>query len=367
MSKLNASVNRVVVLVVVLAVVVGAAYFAFFRGSNQKTVKAQFVQAVGIYTGTPVKILGVPVGTVTGVKPGPAYVTVTIEYDSKYKLSPSAGAQEVANSLVSDRYIQLGPLYSDKADHGRALPSKATIPTSRTSGPEELDDIYSALNKLTVALGPNGANRGGKSSGALSTLLTVGAANLKGNGAALGNSITQLSRAAQTLANGRGDLFQTVQNLAKFTSTLQSSDGQIRKFETQLAQVAGDLASERSDLGGALNQLGATLDAINTFVKKNAGRFHTDIVGLEQITSVLARQKASLNETLAIAPIALANLIHTYQPEVGGLGTRSNLASLTDGLSTQALTQAVCGTLTSIGGGTGVGGLLGGLLKGVCK
>ena len=76
-----------------------------------------------------------------------------------------------------------------------------------------------------MALGPNGANRGGKSSGALSTLLTVGAANLKGNGAALGNSITQLSKAAQTLADGRGDLFGTVKNLLRSRQALQSSDG----------------------------------------------------------------------------------------------------------------------------------------------
>jgi phospholipid/cholesterol/gamma-HCH transport system substrate-binding protein len=349
-SRLDAKgTTRVVVLVVIAAVVAGGAYFAFFRGSAHKTVQARFVEAVGVYTGTPVKILGVPVGEVTKVSPGPAYVTVTMEYDSKYRLSPHAGAQEVANSLVSDRYIQLGPLYSAK-DSGDPLPSRATIPTSRTSGPEELDDIYAALNKLSVALGPSGANAGGKESGPLSTLLKVGAANLKGNGAELGRSIQDLSQAAQTLSDGRGDLFQTVKNLQAFTATLQGSDTQIRRFEEQLAQVAGDLASERSDLGAALNQLGSTLDAVNKFVRDNASRFHTDIRGLEDITDILVRQKASLNETLAIAPVALSNLIHTYQPDVGGLGTRSNLASLTDGLTLPALSQALCGTLDKVGG-----------------
>ena len=41
-------------------------------------------------------------------------------------------------------------------------------------------------------------------------------------------------------------------------------------------------------------------------------------------------EKASLNETLAVGPATLANLVHTYQPDIGALGTRSNLASLTD-------------------------------------
>jgi hypothetical protein len=40
--------------------------------------------------------------------------------------------------------------------------------------PIELDEIYAALDKLNVALGPNGANE----KGALAQLVHVGAANL---------------------------------------------------------------------------------------------------------------------------------------------------------------------------------------------
>jgi hypothetical protein len=40
---------------------------------------------------------------------------------------------------------------------------------------------------------------------------------------------------------------------------------------------------------------------------------------------VLVKEKSSLNETLAIGPIALANLVHTYQPDIGAIATRSNL------------------------------------------
>ncbi len=45
---------------------------------------------------------------------------------------------------------------------------------------------------------------------------------------------------------------------------------------------------------------------------------------------MLVKQKASLNETLAVAPVALANIVHAYQPDIGVIATRSNLASLTD-------------------------------------
>jgi phospholipid/cholesterol/gamma-HCH transport system substrate-binding protein len=341
MAKLPANVTRLVVGVVVVAIVAVGAYFAFFQSSSDKKVTARFTSAVGIYVGTPVRIIGVNVGSVTGVHPQGDYVKVTMSYDKKFKLGPNAGAVEVANSLVSDRYIQLTPLYDAKRDHGKFLKDGATIDVDHTGGPAELDDIYSALNKLSVALGPKGANK----DGALSALLKVSAANLKGNGSALGDSITKLSQAAQTLANQKGDLFGTVRNLQKFTATLKSSDGQIRLFNTQLAQVASDLASERGDLGAALKSLGLALDDVGNFVKQNAGRFHTDIKGLKEITDILVKQKASLNETLAVAPIALSNIVHAYQPDIGAIATRSNLASLSGSSGQISPTKLICGLL----------------------
>jgi phospholipid/cholesterol/gamma-HCH transport system substrate-binding protein len=351
MKKIFGNVRQVVVVVVVLAVVAGGAYY-LFKPSSNKTVTAKFASAVGIYPGTPVQILGVNVGKVTSVKPKGATVTVKLSYDDAYTLPKNVEGIEVANSLVSDRVIQLEPAYTG----GPKMKDGGTIDEKHTTGPAELDDIYSSLNTLSTALGPKGANQGGQTKGALSTLLNVAAANLKGNGAALGNSITQLSKAAQTLAGSRGNLFQTVANLRKFTGALSDSDGQVKKFNEQLAEVTGELADERTDLGGALHDLGIALDNVNTFVKANSSKLHTSITGLEDITGVLVKERSSLQETLALAPVALANIVHAYQPNIGALATRSNLSSLTADLTNPA---DLCGVLK--GGGLLTGSLLGNL------
>ncbi|HZC70522.1 MAG TPA: MCE family protein [Jatrophihabitans sp.] len=366
MNKLPTNAVRAVVAVVVLAIVAVGVYFAFFGGGSDKKVTAQFASAIGVYKGTPVRILGVNVGHVTGVQPGGQYVTVTMVYDDKYELSADAHAIEVANSLVSDRYIQLTPLF-DKSSDSRALATGAVIPLTRTQGPAELDDVYAALDTLARALGPQGANKGGQH-GPLSTLLKVASANLKGNGQALGQTISKLSAAAQTLANNRGDLFGVVRNLQKFTSALHASDGQIRLFNQQLAQVASDLASERTDLGAALHDLTLALDDVSRFVRQNRDKFHQDITGLEDITGILVKEKSSLNETLSVAPIALANLVHTYQPDIGAIATRSNLASLSSTKNDSAQ-KILCSVLTLApidlsavcpGDSGSTGGLLGG-------
>lgn len=323
MAKMPTKLTNTLVLGVIAAIIAGAVVFFALSGGSTKKLSAQFESAVGVYVGTPVKILGIDVGEVTSVKPVGATVTVDMEYDSQYKLPSNAVAVIVANSLVSDRFLELAPVYPG---HGPTLPDGAHLGVKRTASPAELDDIYSALSKLAVALGPKGANK----TGALNDLVEVSAANLQGNGQNFGNSISKLAAAARTLANGRGDLFATVRNLQVFTKALADSDGQVRHFNDQLAQVAGDLAGERADLGAALHNLGIALNQVAGFVRTNAGKFKTDITGLKILTDVLVKEKASLNETLAVGPATLANLVHTYQPDIGGLGTRSNLSSLTD-------------------------------------
>ena len=66
-----------------------------------------------------------------------------------------AKAVVVAASVVSDRYIQLTPAYTG----GPQLADDAVIPVSRTAVPVEVDQIYTSLNRLAQALGPNGAEQ----------------------------------------------------------------------------------------------------------------------------------------------------------------------------------------------------------------
>jgi virulence factor Mce-like protein len=351
MMGLSRNMIRILVGVVVLAVVAVVSVYVF-TGSSNKKVSANFASGVGVYPGTPVKVLGIQVGSVTKVTPVGGSVLVQISYGSKYNLPQNVGAYLVANSLVADRYVQLAPVYSG----GPTLASGSNIPLQRTASPAELDDIFNALNQLSTSLGPNGANK----NGALSDLINVGAKNLAGNGAAFSASIKNLSAAVTTLSNGRGDLFGTITNLRKFADALNSSDAQVSQFNSLLATVSGQLADERADLGAALHNLSVALDQVANFVNQNASKTHSDIVGLEKLTGLLVKDKAALNETLVAGPVALANLTHGYQQPTGTLGTRSNLAGLTD---PSLLPGQLCDLFTALNGGQGIlTGLLHGLL-----
>ena len=312
---------RKVLAVAVLAAVVATA-FAVWPRTEKTHVTGMFARAVGLYPGSDVRVLGVPIGTVISVTPKGDHVAGELEFDSAVKVPAGARAAVVSPSLVSDRYVQLLPAYTS----GPVMRSGSTIALDHTAVPVELDRISASLDDLMVALGPDGANK----NGALSRLVDTGAKNLKGQGGAIHDTNHELSLALQTLSGGRNDLFSTVKNLQSFTSTLATNDAQVRRLNGDLASVSDQLAGERGDLGAALKNLAIALNETSTFVHDNRAVLTTNISQLTSVTTTIARQSDALAETLKNAPVAVSNLNHAYNPASGTLDTRNNAAQLDD-------------------------------------
>jgi phospholipid/cholesterol/gamma-HCH transport system substrate-binding protein len=304
-------------------------------GGAQKHLTAHFARTVGLYKHSDVRVLGVRIGQVTSIKPEGTTVRVDMEYDAKYKLPVDAKAVVVSPSIVSDRYVQITPVWRT----GAALPASFDLQADRTAVPVELDQIYSAIDQLNRDIGPNGANK----NGALSDLLHVGAQNLNGNGALLNATLADLSQAVATLSTSRQDLFSTVDNLQAFTTTLANSDRTVRQFNTDLADVAAQLSGERHDLATAIKELSVALGEVASFVRDNKANLTANVKDLGSVTSVLVKQKRALEEFLDNSATALSNLQLAYNPKSGTLDTRDNNSNQT---TPQSL---LCGLLTAAG------------------
>lgn len=299
-----------------LALALVAAVAVLWPRPDPVRVTADFVRAVGLYPGSDVRVLGVRVGEVTSVEPRGDRVRVGLEFTSEQPVPAGATAAVVAPSLVSDRYVQLLPVWTD----GPRLRSGAHIPLERTAVPVELDRVSQALDDLMVALGPDGAN----DDGALSRLLETSAANLDGNGQALADTNRNLSRAVETFAQGRGDLFSTVRNLNTFSENLAANDAQVRRLNANLAEVSTVLDAERDDLASALANLAVALGEIDSFVKDNRTLLEEDVERLATVSQSVADKRDALAQTLEAGPVALSNLQLAYNPGSGTLDTRAN-------------------------------------------
>jgi phospholipid/cholesterol/gamma-HCH transport system substrate-binding protein len=302
--------------VVAAAGATGAALASSGSSGGTHHLTASFTRTIGLYKGNDVRILGVKVGTIDSLTVTGKTVQVKMSVDGKYKLPADVQAVIVPPSVVSDRFVQLTPAYTG----GETLPQNAVLGPDRTQVPLEFDEIFRNLDDLNKALGPEGANK----HGALSRLIDISAKNLAGNGDALNGALKQFSAAISTVAGSRTDLFATVRQLQRFTTTLAANDGGVRALNDNLSKVGGQLAGERRDLGAALANLATALQLVNGFVADNRSALTGDIHGLTKVTSVLTTEKDAVKEIIDMAPFALSNLALAGDPKAHTLDTKDD-------------------------------------------
>jgi phospholipid/cholesterol/gamma-HCH transport system substrate-binding protein len=332
------AITRVLSIVAVLAIVVALVLVAL-PGQDKKYVTASFPRTVSLYEGSDVRILGVPVGKVETVRPAGTDVTVKMWYDAKYDIPADAKAVIISPAIVGDRFVQLTPVFKHGED---TLKDNAVLTTRDTSTPLELDEIYQSIDDLTVALGPDGAN----SNGALTNLLDSTAKNFAGQGAQFHQTIVDFSKLTTTLDDNKEELFGTAREIERFVNALAQNDGTVRRFNDSLASASDLLKDERGDLAAALKNLGVALKAVDGFVKENRTALSRNIKGLNRVSKVLVKQRAALDEILQVAPAALSNLFHTYNPATGTLDTRTNVGENIANLTTDPV-GAVCSILAA--------------------
>lgn len=302
----------------VALVVAAAGALVATRDTGGTRITVYFTDAVGIYKGSDVRVLGVKVGTVDSVRAEGTRVrtTMTVGVD----VPAGARVVAIAPSLVADRYVQFTPAYTG----GPKMAPGAVVPVERTATPMELDKIYDGIRKLAADLGPEGANR----DGALSRVLETGAANLRGNGQDIRTTTERLAKAAKTLSGSKADLFATIRGLQTFTTTLKTNDGQVRRAQRQLADVAAFLAADRHELDAALRTLAGALARLKVFIHDNRALVRTNVAKLAKITQVLVDQRRSLAEALDVQPLNATNVLNAYDPRTGTLMGRGNLTEM---------------------------------------
>ncbi|GAA3699340.1 MCE family protein [Gordonia hankookensis] len=321
--------RHIVMLVIglILALIAAGVLWWAFSLMGTTKITATFTRSVGIYSGSDVRVLGVPVGKVDSVTPEGKTVKVTMTVDRGIDLPADVRAVQIIPSVVADRYVQLTPAYTG----GEKAPHDITLSQDQTMVPVEVDQIYSSVQKLSEALGPQGANK----NGAVSDVIATGADNLKGNGAKLGDAIEQLSKASTTLSNSRGNIVDTVKNLNVFVGALRENDSQVRQFNTQMASFNKFLAGERTQLSASLNKLSVALGDVATFVEDNRDKLGQTVKDLQPTTKALLDTKDHLKEVLTVLPVTINNLINAYDAESGTLAMRLTIPDLQDLIGAQ--------------------------------
>ena len=280
--------------------------------AHRNTVIAYFANSNGIFPGDEVRILGVRVGKIETIEPQLHRVKITFWYDDKYPVPVDAKAVIMSPAIVTARVIQLSPAYTG----GPQLPNNAEIPEERTAVPVEWDDLRVQLERLSDMVQPT--EPGGVST--LGSVVHTAATNLRGQGASIRETITELSQAISALGDHSSDAFSTLRNLSILVSALQDSGDLQRDLNENLASVSGLLVDDPDEVGNAVSALNAALGDVRSVIGENRETLGTTSDKLASVSQALTQSLDDIKQTLHLAPNELQNLMNTYQPAQATLG-----------------------------------------------
>jgi phospholipid/cholesterol/gamma-HCH transport system substrate-binding protein len=335
------STARRVAALLLAAVAVGALVAGCGLPGDRVHVSAEFTDSVGLYPGNPVAVLGIPVGTVTALRPAGTKVVVDMELDPDVPVPADAGAVTLSPSLVTDRRVELTPAYTG----GPRLADGDLIPLGRTRTPVEIDRVFAAADRLAGALnkvdGPGGRP-------ALSEVLDTTAETFAGNGDKLRRALHGLAAAVGVGADQRDQLVALIRAVDHLTGAAAEQDGTIRSFSTNLTDATALLDRQGPDLVRSLDEITELLDRTDALVRDNREAGGATLDDLRVTAHTLAGRTRELSEALDTLPVLFQNLTNIVDPQRKALRGHINIDTavinnqLLGDVCARALMPAIC-------------------------
>ena len=256
---------------------------------RQITVTAHFEDAVGLYVGNGVSVLGMPVGKVTSVVAKDSYVEVKLAIDDGVDIPADVQAVTVSNSILTDRVVELTPPY-----HGGAkLKNGDVLGLGRTRTPVEFDRTLAMMDKLGKALhgDPNGH-------GPLGDLVNLGAQITSANGPGIKATLDKLSQALRVGtdngARSKKNIQAIITSVAELTQAAADNDAAIRQFGSNLRQLSDILADEDLGSGSTGAKLNQILAEAARLLERNREGLKGTFAGTRAITTSLTDNRREL-------------------------------------------------------------------------
>jgi len=288
------------------------------RHDDDYVVKAEFKDVGGLRKNSSVKVAGVPGGKVIELvvdkRPTGDVAVATLRMKKSAAPIGSGARIEVRpTDLLGERYAELLP-----GDRSRPVRSGSTIPTSRTSVPVELDDIFNILDpdtrtRLGILLNEVGMGLHGRGFD-LNKLLAEMPPSLEQTRALLAQVADQNRTLKAMLVKGD-----------RITATIDAKHDYLGELIDEAQSALGGVAAKRESLGrtiqhapGAFAQLRSTLANLDSAS-----------VALRPFADDLRRTAPALGTTLRSLPEfadAAAPTLRTARqvsPSLSSLGSRA--------------------------------------------
>lgn len=275
---------------------------------NTLQITADFDNIAGIYEGNPITVLGLDVGKVDKIVPKGTLVEVHMSIDKDVKIPKDAIAAIVSPSIVTDRHVELTPVYTG----GATLSDGDHLPKARTKTPVELDTMIKTIDQFAAALKPEPGQEGiGPLSGRVLYPM------LNGNGEKIRDTLNALSSALKVGVDNKDAISSIIVKLNDLTTMLAENDQSVRDFSNRVTQMTGLLAEQAPGLQATLDQLLAFLRNTSTTLTQYQDQLSGTMTGLTNVTQQLRDNAYGLTEVADLAPMVMQNVDNIIDREHG--------------------------------------------------
>jgi phospholipid/cholesterol/gamma-HCH transport system substrate-binding protein len=278
-----------------------AATIANIQFGDKATYTAVFNDVTGLANGQEVRIAGVRVGEVTGIKVARDRVHADVELKvlKTSVLTQGTKATIKYRNLVGERYVAL------TQEAGGALPLKdgATIGLDHTQSALDLTVLFNGFKPLFAALSPKDVN---ELSG---NIISV----LQGEGGNINSLLAKTASLTSTLADRDEVIGRTISNLNTVLGTVDEHDAALKELIDQLQRFVSGLAADRETIGASLTNINSLTAQTADLLEVTRPSIKTDIAGLRQLATGLNKPSntATFEKFLSTSPGKISTITRT--------------------------------------------------------
>lgn len=280
-------------------------------GDDGYRVVAEFPQAVSLFEGSRVKVMGVDVGTVDLVEVAGDRIRVEMLIDQEVPLPTDVIAAIVPLSLIGERNVVLAPAWQPGDER---IEDGHVVGLDRTRVPVEPDEALQALTDLAQAIDPVEVER----------LVTSAAGAVEGRGEQINGLLERTAGLTDTLAEQDDELVALAVRLGELAAALTSREAQLDQTLGTYTEATAVLAAERDHVEAFLAALAQLSTSGDDLLSTYQEQLPQDLAATARLLAVLETDIASLQEFAQGIPDVTDTVFRAHRPDEDGLQLRFN-------------------------------------------
>jgi phospholipid/cholesterol/gamma-HCH transport system substrate-binding protein len=264
-------------------------------------LRANFDDVTGLNTNDDVKVAGVIVGKVTGIKvvdgqagrspDGKGRALVTFVVHKSVRLPSNTEGSIRWRNLLGQRYVYLSPPVKAHASP-TVLRSGETL--FNTVSVVDIGQLFNRLGPIVRAIDPGKVNQ----------FLDVVTGALSGNQDNLKSALDNLATLTASLASHDGTISHLIDNLNTVSATVNDRDAQIKAVLDNLLAISTTFSGNTQIVNDAITNLNTVNTNVDRLLKNNRDQIQHILGNLNALLNLVVAKLPQVDDALARLPVA---------------------------------------------------------------